>query len=36
MTQDEISRLNETFAGRAPEALLKYFLDRYGDRIALS
>lgn len=36
MTKIEIAQLNEEFADTAPEALLKYFLDRYGDRIALS
>lgn len=36
MTQNEIIRLNEEFADATPEVLLGYFLDRYGDRIALS
>lgn len=36
MTREEIIRLNERFANAAPEELLRYFLDRYGDRIAVS
>lgn len=36
MTQNEIIRLNEEFADATPETILSYFLDRFGDRIALS
>lgn len=36
MTKEDIARLDEAFADTAPEALLKYFLDHYRDRIALS
>lgn len=36
MTQEEIARLNDTFADAAPQEVLAYFLDRYGDRIAVS
>lgn len=36
MKRNEITQLNEKFANATPEALLGYFLDRYGDRIALS
>ena len=36
MTQNEINSLNEEFVHAAPEEVLKYFLDRFGDRIALS
>lgn len=36
MTQNEITELNEKFADAAPQTILGYFLDRYGDRIALS
>lgn len=36
MTQNEIKQLNEEFADATPETILGYFLDRYGDRIALS
>lgn len=36
MKTNEITQLNEEFANATPEALLGYFLDRYGSRIALS
>lgn len=36
MTHEEISKLNERFADAAPEELLTWFLECYGDRIALS
>ena len=36
MKTNEITQLNEKFANATPEALLGYFLDRYGSRIALS
>ena len=36
MTQNEIIRLNEEFTDATPETILSYFLDRFGDRIALS
>ena len=36
MKTNEITQLNEEFANTTPEALLGYFLDRYGSRIALS
>ena len=36
MTHEEIKELNERFAEAAPEEVIKYFLERYGDRIALS
>lgn len=36
MTQNEIKQLNEEFADATPETILGYFLDRFGDRIALS
>lgn len=35
-TTEEIEMLNSRFEKRAPEDVLKFFLDRYGDRIALS
>ena len=36
MTRNEIIRLNEEFADATPETILSYFLDHFGDRIALS
>lgn len=36
MKTNEITQLNEEFANATPEALLGYFLNRYGSRIALS
>lgn len=36
MKTNEITQLNEEFANATPEALLSYFLNRYGSRIALS
>lgn len=36
MKTNEITQLNEDFANATPEALLGYFLNRYGSRIALS
>ncbi len=36
MTQNEIDGLNARFEESAPEEILEYFLDMYGDRIALS
>lgn len=36
MIQNEIKQLNEEFADATPETILGYFLDRFGDRIALS
>lgn len=36
MTHEEITRLNEEFSSAAPEDVLRLFIERYGDRIALS
>jgi phosphoadenosine phosphosulfate reductase len=36
MTQDEITKLNEQFRGATPQEVLKYFFERYRDRIAIS
>lgn len=36
MTKEEIRALNEQFANAAPEEVLRRFIDRFGDRIALS
>lgn len=36
MTHEEITRLNEEFSSAAPEEVLRLFIERYGDRIALS
>jgi phosphoadenosine phosphosulfate reductase len=34
--QEQIKKLNEEFQGKQPEELLKYFLEKYGDKIALA
>ena len=36
MNREEIAQLNKRFGASSPEEVLKYFLDSYGDRIALS
>ena len=36
MKQEEIKALNEKFADAAPQDVLRWFLEQYGDRIALS
>lgn len=36
MKQEEIAKLNERFAEASPQELLEWFLEQYGDRIALS